>query len=327
MVSRTFRWGLAAALIGLAPAQAQPQAGDYPNRPIRIVVPYTPGAINDVLARARGAELSASLTQTVIIENKPGAGSVIGTNFVAKAEPDGYTVLQVPAAYAINAALRTNLPYDSEKDFEFVSLAATSPFLLIVSAKSPYRSLADLVAQAKANPGKLSFASTGPGGNAHMMGEMLLGLAGIQALHIPYKGAAQAITDLVGGQVDFTFSTYTGAAAVITGGQARALAITGRDPSPSFPDIKPIAQQGYPDYNAAGWWAYAVPKGTPPAVVDKLNQAITKALKNEAFAKRFSSEGLDIIASTPAEARRFILDDISTWRRIVQDFKLEKLGG
>lgn len=326
MISRKLRIVFSAVVL-LAGASAGVQAaGDYPSQTIKIVVPYTPGAINDVLARAMGAEISQELGQTVVVENRPGAGSVIGTNHVAKAEPDGYTILQVPAAFAINAALRENLPYDSEKDFKFVSLAATSPFLLIVNSKSEYKTLADLVKKAKDNPGKLSFASTGAGGNAHMMGEMLLGMAGIDVLHVPYKGAAQAITDLVGGQLDFSFSTYTGASAVLRGGQVRALAITGDKPSPSFPDIKPIAAQGYPNYKAAGWWAYAVPKGTPEPIVEILNKAITKALKNPKFAQRFSSEGLDIIASTPAQATTFLHDDIATWKKVVREFHIEKLG-
>ena len=319
--------GIAAAsamLVGAGSARAQ---DNFPNQPIKIVVPYTPGAINDVLARAMGAALSEELDETIIIENRPGAGSVIGTNHVAKAAPDGHTILQVPAAFAINAALRDNLPYDSEDAFEFVTVAATSPFLLVVNAKSGIESVQDLVAKAKAKPGAMQYASTGPGGNAHMMAEMLLGLAQIDVLHVPYKGLAQATTDLVGGQVDFTFSTYTGASAVLKGGQVRALGITSRAPSASFPDLKPIAEQGFPGYNAVGWWAYAVPKGTPAPVVAKLNAAINKVLADPEFAKRFAAEGLDIVGTSPESARQFVQDDISTWRRVVKDFDIEKLGG
>ena len=316
--------GAVAMCLGVAfSAQA---ADQYPAKPVKIIVPYTPGAINDVLARAMGAELSEELGQTAIVENRPGAGSVIGTNYVAKSNPDGYTILQVPAAYAINAALRSDLPYDSVKDFDFVALAATSPFLLIVKADSEYKTVADLVNKAKQNPGKLSFASTGNGGNAHMMGEMLRGLAGIDVLHVPYKGAAQAITDLVGGQLDFTFSTYTGASAVLKGGLVRALAITGNKRSPSFAQIPTIAESGYPDYNAAGWWAYAVPAGTPKPVVDKLNKAINKTLSNPDFAKRFAAEGLDITGGTPEAATKFIHDDIAVWKRVVKEFHINLQG-
>jgi tripartite-type tricarboxylate transporter receptor subunit TctC len=233
--------------------QAQGTEG-YPNKPIRIVVPYAPGAINDVLARAVADRLQVALGQPVIVENRAGAGAVIGTQSVAGAAPDGYTLLQMPAAHAINATLVPKLGYDSLRSFSFITLAARSPFLLVASQEFPARSVPELVALAKAKPGTYAFASPGNGSTAHLMGEMLKSMARIEVLHVPYKGTGPALTDLIGGVVHFTFSTYPGASAALKAGRVRVLAVTGKSRWPVLPEVPTIAESGYPSYDATGWW-------------------------------------------------------------------------
>ncbi len=307
---------------GTAFAQGTDKTGMYPDRPIRIVVPFTPGAINDVLARAMAEKLTQSLGQPVLVENRPGAGSVMGTDYVAKAVPDGYTLLQVPAAFAINESLLPKLPYRWDKEFSFISMAATSPFLLLVSASSPAKTVKDLVSMAQAAPGRVAFASTGKGGNAHLMGEMLKTMAKIDVIHVPYKGANQAITDLIGGQVQFTFSTYTGAASAIKAGRIRPLAVTSATRWAALPNLPTIAESGYPGYEAIGWWAYAVPARTPKPIIDKLNRELNKVMQMSDVQHRFRAEGIDLMGGSPSQARQFVAKEIDTWSDVVRQSRI-----
>lgn len=313
----------AAAGFTLAPASwAQaPTAADvaaYPNRPIRIVVPYAPGAINDVLARAVAERLQETLGQPVVVENRAGAGAVIGSQVVASAPPDGYTLLQVAAAHAINATLVLKLPYDSMRDFEFITLAAGSPFLLVGSHHFPARTVAELVALCKQRPGEYSYASSGNGGTAHLMGEMLKHMAGIDVVHVPYKGTSVAMTDLIGGRVHFTFSSYPGAVGAIKTGRVRALAVTSKQRWSAFPDLPSIAEAGLPDYDADGWWGYAAPAGTPRPIVDKLSREINKALAWPALRTKLDASGLDVRATGPERFRAHVDSEIRVWRAVIR---------
>lgn len=319
--SRIFT-SIALAAASLVPLAAGAQgAEDFPRKPIRVIVPYTAGAINDVLARRVGQKLSEALKQPVIVENKPGGGAAIGTEYVAKSPPDGYTLLQLSAAHSINPGLVNDLPFDSIKDFSFITLAATSPYVLIVAPALPVKSVPELIALAKSRPGQLSFSSTGNGGSAHMMGELLNNLAGISTLHIPYKGGAQATTDLVSNQVQFSFSTYTGAQSFMKAGRVRAIATTGARRMTALPDLPTIGET-VPGYEAAGWWGYAAPAGTPPAIVAKLNKELVKILQTQEMRETFNAEGVEMLGTTPQEFQAHIQREMGVWGKLVKDAKI-----
>ena len=299
-------------------AQTARAEGAYPVRPIRIVVPYPPGAINDTLARAVAERLQASMGQPVVVENRAGGGAVIGTQAVASAPADGYTLLQVPAAHVNNATLVAKLPYDSLKSFSFITLAFRAPVLVVVREGLPVRSVAELVRQAKSKPGTYTYGSTGNGGAAHLMGEMLKQMAGIDLLHVPYKGAAPAMTDLMGGQIDLTFATYTASAPALKAGRARAIAVTSRKRLAMLPDLPTVAESGVPAYDAAGWWGYAAPAGTPAPVLSRLHLEIGKALAAPALRAAMEAEGVEVIGSTPQQFADFVRDEIGVWAQVIR---------
>ncbi|MET4578750.1 Bug family tripartite tricarboxylate transporter substrate binding protein [Ottowia thiooxydans] len=303
----------------LAAISAGVYAEEFPNRIIKIVVPYPPGAINDVLARAIADQMTQSLKQSVIVENRAGGNTLIGTQAVATAKPDGYTLLQMPAAHAINASLVSNLPYDSVKSFTPITLAASAPFLLLTRKDSPVQNVKELVRLAKEKPGQYSFGSSGTGGNAHLMGELLQSVAGIKMLHVPYKGTAPVINDLIGGQLNYTFSTYSGAASALKADRVRVLAITSAERSPAFKDYPTIAEAGYPTYDIEGWWAFAAPANTPAAIVERLNKAIIEAVKAPDLAPKLAMEGIRVRGTTPKEFEAFLSKEIETWRKIIKD--------
>ncbi|WP_171019887.1 tripartite tricarboxylate transporter substrate binding protein [Hydrogenophaga sp. 2FB] len=308
----------AAALASTVPMGQVWAKDTFPDRPVRIVVPYTPGAINDVLARAIGDKMSRTIGQSVIVDNRPGGNTLIGTQFVAKAPPDGYTLLQVPGSHAINAALLPKLPYDSINDFSFIALVARAPFLLIVNSELPFKSVAEFMAAAKQRPGHYTFASSGNGGNAHLMGELLNMQAGVQMLHVPYKGTTPAINDVMAGQVHCTFSTYSGAAAAIRSGRVRALAVTSARRAAAFPDIPTIAESGYPAYDATGWWGFAAPAGTPAPIVARLHQELTTACQAPDLVQKMKSEGVDMQVSSSAEFKAHLEREIVVWKDVVR---------
>jgi tripartite-type tricarboxylate transporter receptor subunit TctC len=311
----------AAASATYAQAKASNEAGaeSFPSRPIRIVVPFTPGAFNDTFARATGQHLSEALKQPVIIENRAGAGAVIGTDVVAKATPDGYTILQVPANHSINTTLHRKLPYHPAKDFTFLTLAATSPFVLVVNPNLPATSVKELIALAKANPGKYTYASTGSGGNAHLMGEMLKTMAKIDLLHVPYKGASPALTDVVGGQVDMIFMSYAGAASAVKSGRVRAIGVTSKERWSVLPDLPTIDESGVPGYEAIAWWGFAAPAGTPPAIARKLQNELNKVARSEPMRAQFEPEGLAMLGTTQEEFAKFVEADTQKWAKIIKE--------
>lgn len=302
-------------------AQAQ-TADNYPSRAIRIIVPYTPGAINDILARRMAQKLGEELKQTVVVENKPGAGTAIGTEFVARAEPDGYTLLQAAAAHSILPSLVNNLPFDPIKSFEFITLAATSSYVMIANPGLPAKNVAEFIALAKKEPGKYSYASTGNGSSAHLMGEMLKDLADVDVMHIPYKGLAQGLNDVASGQVHVTFGTYPGSMAYLKPGRVKALATTGKNRMSSLPDV-PTIQETVPGYDAQGWWGYVAPAGTPKAIVDKLHTAINKILKDPEFSNTFTSEGVEMLGTTGDAFKAHVEQEMETWGKLIKSANIQ----
>lgn len=303
-----------------SPVSAQSNTTD---RPIKIVVPFSPGGGTDTIARTLSAGMSKELGQTVIVENKPGAGTIIGSDAVAKSAPDGTTILIATFAHAVNPSLRSKLPFDTDKAFDPVVLIGRSPNILVVPASSPYKNIKELVAAAKANPGKLTFASQGVGTSAHLAGELFNNLAGVNLTHVPYKGAGPALNDLLGGQVNMMFATATAAAPLIEGGKVRALGVTTPERSPVRPDVPSIAEAGVPGYAAESWYGFFVPAGTPADVVAKLNAATAKAAKSDAFRKRVEGEGLVISAGTPKELADYVSAEQKRWAAVVKAAKIE----
>lgn len=309
---------VAAALATTLPAWAQSEsAANYPSRPIRIIVPYTPGAINDVLARRIAQQLSEALKQSVVVENKPGGGTVIGTEYVARAEPDGYTLLQTAASHSINPSLVAKLPYDSIKSFSFISLVGTSPYVMTATPSLPANTVPELIALAKSQPGRISYASTGNGGSAHLMGELLKDMAQVDLMHIPYKGLAQGLNDVASGQVQLTFSTYTGAMAYLQPGRVKAIAVTGKQRMSVLPNVPTIAET-LPGYDVSGWWGYVAPAGTPKPIVDKLNRELNKIVQSPEFKEHFKSQGVEMLGTTPEEFRTHVEREMETWRKLIK---------
>lgn len=309
---------LVALLGALAPLASRAQAPEWPTKPLRIVVPYAPGAINDVLARHLAERLQVLLGQPVIVENRAGGGAVIGTQAVASAPADGYTLLQVPAAHANNATLVPRLPYDPVHSFSFITLAARAPLLLVAGDHVAVRNVAELLTLARKKPGAHTYASSGNGGAAHLMGEMLKQMAGIDLLHVPYKGAAPAMTDVAGGRVDLTFATYTVAAPSLKAGRARILAVTGAKRWQIMPEVPTMAESGVPGYAASAWWGYAAPAGTPPIIIERLNREINNARAAPALRAALAAEGIEPVGTTPAEFSAFIRSEIPLWAGIIR---------
>jgi len=310
-------FALAASLLALS-WSASALAG-YPDRPIKIVVPFAPGGGTDVVARTLAQEMARDLGATIVIENKPGAGTILGTQAVATSEPDGYTLLMGTFANAVNPGLKAGLPYDPHADFAAVALIARSFNIVVVNPKSPYHSIADLIAAAKAEPEKLSYGTYGTGTSAHLAGELFKNLAKVNLTAVPYKGAAPAITDLIGGQIQVMFTTVASAAALVQGGQLRALAVTSAQRSPAFPDLPTVAEAGVPGYSAESWYGLFAPARTPKDIIDRLNKSAAMAVQSMAFGKLGVNEDLVMVASPPQELDRYFRGEEARWRKVIQD--------
>jgi tripartite-type tricarboxylate transporter receptor subunit TctC len=291
----------------------------YPERTIRIVVPFAPGGGTDVIARTLAQEMAKDLGAAIIIENKPGAGTIIGTQTVATSEPDGYTLLMGTFANAVNPSLNSKLPYDPHKDFAPVALVARSFNIVVVNPASPIKSIADLIAAAKSDPDKLSYGTYGTGTSAHLAGELFKSLAKVNLTTVPYKGAAPAITDLLGGQIQVMFTTVASAASLIAAGQLRALAVTSAERSPAFPELPTVAEAGVPGYAAESWYGLYAPAKTPAEIIDRLNKSAAKAVQSEAFKRLGVNEGLVMVASEPPELERYVRGEEERWRKVIQD--------
>ena len=291
---------------------------DYPNRSVRFIVPYTPGAINDFIARLVALKLGDAWGRQVVVDNRPGGGTQIGADLVAKANPDGYTLLLAPTAFAVNVSLYSRLPYDTVRDFAPVTQVGSAPYLMVCNAQLPVKSVKDLIALAKARPGQLSYASTGSGGSAHLMGEMFKSGAGVDMIHIPYKGLAPGLTDVFSGQVSCTFGTQVALGAHIKAGRVRAVALTGATRSRAAPDVPTIAESGIPDYNGSGWWGVVVPAATQRPILNKLHGDIVRLLNAPDVRERLEVQGVEVAATTPEQFAKFIREEIVRWGRAVK---------
>ncbi len=293
-------------------------AADFPSRPVRFVVPYTPGAINDFIGRLVSQKLAEMWKQQVIVDNRAGGGTTIGTDIVAKSPPDGHTLLLTATAFAINAAFYPKLPFDTLRDFTAVTQIGAASMLLAVNAQLPVKSVKDLVALAKAKPGQLAYGSTGSGGSAHLMGEMFKSMAGVDVVHVPYKGLAPALTDVMAGQVSYTFGTQLALDGPMKTGRVRAIAVTGKTRMRTVPDLPTIAESGYPDYDMTAWWGVAVAARTPRAVVMKLHDDIVRVLNMPDVLERLSGQGVEVAGSTPQQFDAFVRAEIARWGKAVR---------
>ena len=302
-------------------AIATPAHAAFPDKPVKIVVPFAPGGGTDLVARTMGVTMGQELGQPVIIDNKPGAGTIIGTEAVAKAAADGYTLVMATVAHVVNPSIHSKLPYNYEKAFAPVMLVGVSPNVLVVRPDSPLKSVKDLVDAAKANPGKLSFASQGAGTSAHLAGELFKNLTKTSITHIPYRGAGPAITDLLGGQVDVMFATAAAVGTFLESGKLRAIAVTTatRSSTPSLAKVPTIAESGVPGYVADSWYGLYAPAGTPADVIAKFNAAAKKAVQTESFRKRVESEGLVINGGSPADFDKYAKGEEARWRKVVKE--------
>ncbi|HVY06963.1 MAG TPA: tripartite tricarboxylate transporter substrate binding protein [Burkholderiales bacterium] len=315
---RPWRYGAILAFLCIVVSAASAIAQDYPSKPIRLVVPYPPGGFNDTLARTVGQKLTAKWGQAVVVDNRPGSGSTIGTSIVAKAPPDGYTLLVVSFAFAVNPALYTSLPYDLA-DFSPIVLAATTPNLLVANPALPIKSVKDLVALAKSKPGKLNYASAGNGSSNHLSMELFRSLTGTDIVHIPYKGSAPAVTDLIGGQVDVMFDNVPNVLQHVKAGKLRALAVSSRERSAFARDVPTVAESGVPGFEVSVWFGIVAPAGTPAAVVAKLNAEVNAILKTPEVRQTFNYQGVQTVGGTPQEFTAFIEAQRVKWAKVVKD--------
>lgn len=293
-------------------------ADNYPSRPIKWVVPFTPGGAMDSMARTLGEKMAQSMGQPVVIENRPGAGGTIGSSMVAKADPDGYTMMIVSIGHAVNPALYPKLSYDGIKSFEPVSLVGIVPNVLVAHSAAKFNSVNELITQARAQPGKITYASAGTGTTIHLAAELFNSMANVDILHVPYKGSAPAVTDLLGRQVDIMFDSVSSAKPHIDSGRLKAIAVTTSKRSTALPNVPTVAEAGLKGYELNGWYAVFVPAGTPRPVVDRLNGEIVKALKQPDVAKRFAQLGAEPVGSSPEELGKYLRTETARWAEVVR---------
>jgi tripartite-type tricarboxylate transporter receptor subunit TctC len=314
---------LAGAATAASAQSSKGTAGDYPNRPVRLIVSSAPGGSSDGAARVIGVRLTEKWGQQVVIDNRGGAGGILGTGMVANADPDGYTLGFVSLRHAVNPSL-LKVPFDSVKDFEPVSMTAAVGNVLVVNAKSPVQSVKDMIALAKSSPpGQLTFASSGIGGAPHLTGEFFAQQTGIKLTHIAYKGGGPAIADLVAGNVTMSFASMTSALPHIKSGRLRPLAVSSKERSAQLPEVPTMIEAGIGNLYVRDWQGMLAPKGTPKAIVDKLANAVRDILKDPDTATRFTAMGLDIIASTPDEFTKEIQNDVKRWAQVIKDANIK----
>jgi tripartite-type tricarboxylate transporter receptor subunit TctC len=312
---------LAGALsIAAAACVPWPAHAEFPDKPIKIVVPFVPGGGTDTVARTMAATMQQALGQPVIVENRGGAATIIGTDYVAKSPADGHTLVMATVAHAVNPSLQAKLPFDTDKAFAPVMLVGRSPNVLVVRAESPYRSVRDILAAARKEPGKLSFASQGAGTSAHLAGELFKSIGKVDITHVPYRGAGPALTDVIAGQVDMMFATASAVGTFIEGGKLRALGVTTaeRSKSPALAAVPTIAESGLAGYEADSWYGLFAPAGTPAPVIDRLNAAARQAVRTDAFRKRVEAEGLVIAAGSPEDFGRYAAHERLRWQKLIK---------
>ncbi len=311
------RFPAALVLVACA-AHGTAHAQSYPSRAVRFIVPFAAGGSTDIIARTLGTRLTEMLGQSVIVDNRPGGGTVIGTETVARSAPDGYTLLVVPAPFTINPSLLSKLPYDPINDFTPITLINTTPLVVVVNPSVPARNIKELVALAKSKPGALNFGSSGTGGSNHLAGELFNSMAGVKMVHVPYKGNAPALTDLVGGHVDLIFNGLTSAYPLIKSNKLRALAVTSLQRSAVLPEMPTLDESGLKGFVAVAWNGLAGPAKLGAEPVERLASAVRKVLTNPEMRERLKSEGSDPVGSTPAEFSTFIRDEITKWAKVIK---------
>ncbi|HEY4405320.1 MAG TPA: tripartite tricarboxylate transporter substrate binding protein [Xanthobacteraceae bacterium] len=310
---------LLVTIAGLALALAAPAAAqDYPVKPVRLIVPFPPGGSNDVVGRMIAQQLSDRLGKQVVVDNRGGAGGVLGTELAANAIPDGYTLLVISLAHAVSPWLY-KLNYDPIKSFAPVSILASGPNVLVVHPDLPVHSVGELIALAKQKPGELNYASAGIGSFQHMGGELFKLTAGVDIVHVPYKGGGPAMTDVLGGHTKIMFSSLVQTSGFVRNGQLRALGTGGSHRSSVLPDVPTIAEAGLPGYEATNWWGIVAPAGTPPAIVEKLHNEISAVQNSEQTKKQFATEGAEIVQMGSAEFGTFMASEIKKWERVVKE--------
>jgi len=304
--------------LGASTAFAQGAAG-YPSKSIRIVVPFSAAGTTDLLARAVGSEMQKAWGQPVVVENRPGAGGNLGSDIVAKAAPDGYTLLVgAVSPQAINVTLYPKMPYDVMRDFAHITLLAAVPNLLEVHPSVPVKTVKELIALAKSKPGQLTYASSGSGTSIHLSAELFKTMAGVDMLHIPYKGSAPAVTDLIGGQVQLMFDNLPSSIAQVKAGKLRPIAVTTLKRSPALPDVPTIAESGLPGYDASSWFGMHAPAGTPKDIISKIHGVVTKSLHTPEMMERLSTQGAQPVGNTPEEFTEFLRVEIAKWAKVVK---------
>jgi tripartite-type tricarboxylate transporter receptor subunit TctC len=313
----------ALALLALAHPLAANAQSNYPDKPIRFVVPYPPGGGTDVIARIVQVRLQAALGQNVLIENKGGAGGSLGTDVVAKAAPDGYTVLFTLSSHTINPAIFPKLPFDTQKDFEPIGLVASLPQILVANIALPVRNVADLTAQAKAAPTKFSFASVGNGSPGHLAGELQVIRTGAPMQHIPYRGGGPAVTDVMGGQVPLLWVSIPAAAQFVKAGKLKALAVSTTKRSSAFPDVPTMQEAGVADFEVDSWYGMLVPAKTPKAIIDKLNKALNTVLAEPAIRAQLLEQGAEAVGGTPEALGKLITAEIPKWVKLAKDANIK----
>jgi tripartite-type tricarboxylate transporter receptor subunit TctC len=308
-----------AVLCSLLLAVGGASAQTYPSKPIRVVIPFVAGGSSDIVGRAIASKFQEFLGQPGVVENKPGANGSIAAEFVAKADPDGYTILVGSiGVFSINAALFKDLRYQPVRDFAPITLAVTTPNVLITKPDLPANSLRGLVELAKKNPGRLSYCSSGSGSSDHLTAELLKQMSGTFAVHVPYRGGAACQTDIMGSQVDYSFQNLGAVTNYIKAGRMKALAVTAKTRHPQLPDVPSVTEAGFPDLVVTSWQAAAAPAKTPREVVARLNDAMVRALRSPDIRERMNQIGFDVVASTPDEFGKFMREEVERWTRVVQ---------
>ncbi|MDM9561049.1 MULTISPECIES: tripartite tricarboxylate transporter substrate binding protein [Bordetella] len=311
---------LAGIALAMAAAGNAAWAQDnYPSQPVRIVVPFSPGGATDIMTRLVADHLGAELGQPVIVENKPGGGTLIASDYVARAKPDGYTLLMAASSLGIAPSIYAKVNYDPVKDFAPVSQVASVVHVLEVHPSVPAKTVSELIAYLKANPGKLSYGSVGTGSSTHLEAELFKHMAGVEMEHIPYKGSSPALTDLVAGRLQVMFDAWASSGPFVKEGKLRALAVTTAQPSASVPELPTVAASGLPGYSAMPWLGLVAPAGTPAPAIDRLYQAVSRVLRRDDVKRKFADLGLDIIGSDPKAFAAFIQQDIATWGKVARD--------
>jgi len=312
----TFRWALGALFACIA-IGASAQA--YPTRPIRLVVPFPAAGTTDILARAAAQKLTEAFGQAVVVDNRPGAGGNIGSDLVAKSAPDGYTLLMgTVGTHAINPSLYSKMPYDHIKDFVPVVLVAGVPNVLVVNPALPVNSVADLIKLAKDKPGTINFASSGSGTSIHLSGELFKTMAGVDMMHVPYKGSSPALTDLIGGQVQIMFDNLPSSLPQIKGGKLRAVAVTSMKRAPALPDVPTINESGLPGFEASSWFGILAPAGTPAPIVARINAEVNKWLQSADAREKLLGQGAEAAGGSPEQFAAYIRSETEKWAKVVK---------